>query len=107
MLIDQENQKTYPKTEGLYRLKQEHKDKVSRLSDSINNRSHAEITVEDILRLQRQLLTLKHNGHIFRQILQTNEKMRSQFKRKEKNVLTLSGIENAFSKMLSQFLQTH
>lgn len=104
MLIDQENQKTNPNTESLFRLKREHKANVSRLSDAINNRSHAQISVKDILQLQEELLTLKHNGHIFRQILQTNEKMRTQFKRKEKNVLSLSGIENAFSKLLKQFM---
>lgn len=104
MLIDQENQKTTPNTEDLFRLKREHKANVCRLTDAIRNRSHAQITAEDIPRLQEELLKLKHKGHIFRQILQTNEKMRSQFKQKEKNVLSLSGIENAFSKLLKQFM---
>lgn len=93
-----------PKTEDLFRLKREHKANVSRLTEAIRNRSHAQVTADDIPRLQEELLTLKHKGHIFRQILQTNDKMRSQFKQKEKNVLSLSGIENAFSKLLKQFM---
>ena len=86
-------------------MKSEHEAKVKRLTSAISNKSQKPVTVEDIPRLQDQLMELKRKGHVFRQILDANQRLREQFKRKEKNVLNFAGLENKFSKMFKGFLK--
>lgn len=98
MLIGQENQKSKPNTAELYKLKLEHQKSVTRITQAIANKSHANVTAEDVLTLQQELLNLKHNGHIFRQILKANEELRAKFKKNEKNVLNMTAqMKNSFS----------
>ena len=76
---------------------QEHKQRVAELTKAIEEEEQAPISATDILRLQDELLNLKHTGHTFRQILEASQALREKFKRKEK-IININGVKSVFAK---------
>ena len=67
-------------------IKEAHKGRLAKLEKSIQSGEESPICVEDIQRLQEKLLTMKHSGPFFRNILEENQKLVEQAKKSEKIV---------------------
>lgn len=90
MLIAQEKLKKNSKIEFFINLKHRHIKNVKDLEKTIKNNPNADVTVENIFMLKKELLELKHNGPIFQQILEANEEVRLNVQNQEITVASIS-----------------
>lgn len=104
-LISQETLKeNYANIDSLFLLRKKHNEKVNNLKTKISNGQERPITTSDILSAQKKLLTLNLNGTFFGKVLKTNEKMRDQYKQREKRVNTAPISKNVFAQLFSKII---
>lgn len=106
MLIELEKTKSRPNIEGLYRLKHDYQANVDRLTKAIASRSVPEVTVDDVHRLQKELLQMSKTGDSFRQIHQAKEEMQRNFCKKDKNVFSIAKMDSSIVRLIHKHFNT-
>lgn len=87
-------------------MKAEHQRKVNIVSDAIARGENMHVELEDVPKLKDRLLSLKHNGRNFVQILETTQAAAAkQTSNTEKMVFNNQQKDNRWNRMFSKFLK--